>query len=531
MPILPKETPLLFEKATPLESALPDFPEIFERLGQADPQAVRLAEIDFTNGIETNFNLGSQKSIAGVLGNIGIPQGPIFESALEFLDMPDYALVVADVFWGIIEDYAIDIFKATVEQLVEVAIEALGKVLGSLVDIMSGIPAYGYVIDIAWDVGMGIKKLVDIAKESNKPPPEAVYARAEFSPQADVSMANNNVIGPARHASDWTPIFKPPGLGRTKTWGPRFTSQKLEGGGRRVRTRGQRAGWVGFVPGTTMVHRGFEIERGGNVVRDIGALYPSTRNLAFLAWGQAQKNSPAMYTVDAVTARDQWAQYLFDLRMWIRETDILKESAKRAFVDGPLAKQTFGWGPYDMPFDSDLGYENFGIWDTEDKLGGGVAIPIRHLTNLRERQGRLLNTLTCAYVDPTYGSMRGDPSLLDKLETRRQQLLAHPARCDVDLDNIPDASFRGAMEIAQDVCAEGPGGFLTAPPLEAEPPDTPGPLFPEPPLIVTGVPVADAVRGHPRSFWQEHGAALGSVVVGLGLIGIAWRVREAQRSR
>lgn len=513
VPILPDDTPLLQAKATPLESALPDFAKIFERLGQADPEAVRLAEIDFTNGIQTNFNIGSQKAFAGVLGNIGIPTGPVFESALELLDLPEYALVVADVFWGIVEEYAVDIIRATVEELMEIAFTAISEVLGSLVDIVSGIPIYGYIIDVAWDVGMGIKRLVDIAKESNKPPPEVAYARAEFDPQTDASMATNNIIGPARYGSDWTPIFKPPGLGRTTTYGELFSDQKLEGGGRRIRTRGQQAGWVGFIPGRTMVHRAFELEHYGTVVRDVGALYPSTRNMAVLAWGEVVKNSPAMYTVDADQARRQWAQYLFDLRIWIKETDALHKKTKRNFVNG-LAKQMFGWADFDTPFDKNLGFENFGIWDPEGRLTGNVAAPIKHLTRLREMQGGNLNTITVAYVDGNYGAFQTDDALRSKLEERREQLLQHVARCNVDLENIPDIPYRLAMENAQFTCSEGPGGVLIAPPIE--PGEVPPPLLPEGNLILKGVEVSPKRRA-PPSFWKRHKSQIGVAVLGLGL--------------
>ena len=214
----------------------------------------------------------------------------------------------------------------------------------------------------------GIIRIAELIKQQNEEPPEQEYPRVAFSPDNDIALCNQFVINKVKKLV-WDEIFMPPGIDRNTTYGEYFWGAKLEGGGRRIRSRGLKSGWVGFIPGTTSLHQDLEVEPGGYQIRDTGLYYPSARNMGAFAWGQvSDRSSAAMYTVNAERVGRTWAAYLFNLRMWIRETDTMKDATKRRLVNHPQIVKQFGWGPYDMPFDSKLGFENFGIDDPDRKI-------------------------------------------------------------------------------------------------------------------------------------------------------------------
>lgn len=530
MPILSKGAPVIFDHGGQLDTPLPDLVSVQETF---DPGAMRASEIAFQNRAITFFNQGSQKTFAGVLSNVGIPENAGFAEIVSFLNVPQQALDVGVLFWDLVDEMAEDVLEETVEQLMELAEVAFEEAFGALVDVVGAIPVYGWIVKAVWNVAMGIKSIVDIAKESNKDDPEQEYPRAQFSPSADRDITNEFMLKVFRSDRNWTTIFAPPGFGKNTSYGDRFRGEKLEGGGRRIITRGTKTGWVGFIPGTTMVHRSFEVEPGGYIVRDIGRIYPSVRDQGISAWGQVLKNSPSMYTIDTESARGWWSQYLFDLRMWLKETDLLASDTKRRLVNNGEVVGMFGWGPYDMPFNPKLGYENFGINDpqgnipwTRTKRQTGVAVPLHNLEILYKRQLGYLDTLTCAYIDENYGVFQGlhsaTSNLKAKWEERRQQLLHHPARCDVDLKNIPDGWYQLQMEESQVVCFKGPGGQLApgfqpsgdVPEPNAEPHDLPDVKSVQ--ATLTGLVIDQKKKKLPPSFFEENKMAIGMLVLAAG---------------
>ena len=327
-----------------LDSPLPSFSEAMSTFV---PLAQSASERAWEVRSLTNFNIATQKNVGGVLSNLGVPQGKSFDTAVDFIGLPDEALHAGKLFWDLIGDKAQDELKEGIQELLEIVAK---EVLGSLVNAIGAIPIYGWIVEALWDVGTGIATLVQAAKASNTSAPEPIYSRAVFGPESDKNVLNQFVLRPMRDTQDWSKLFYPPGVGRNTTFGDRFSASKLEGGGYRILTRGAKDGWLGGIPGTTRIHQGFEVYPGGNRIRELGQLFPSSRELFCWAWSQVTKRGPQMLTVDAAGARKYWMQYLFDLRLWLRETDKLTDKEKQRLIDGP-GVDLFGWGPYDMPFE------------------------------------------------------------------------------------------------------------------------------------------------------------------------------------
>jgi hypothetical protein len=338
------------------------------------------------------------------------------------------------------------------------------------------IPIYGWIIEAAWDIAMGIVKLVKLVKASNAEDPELEYAAAKFSPDADSAVAAKmgRLI---RTENDWTNIFRPPGVGEGDSPGVNITRSKIKGGGYRLLAAGYHEGWFGFVPGTTTLDLGFEIYS-NNYSRGLGQLFPTTRNLGISVWDQINRKSPAMFAVNARACWGQWEGHLGELRDYLYTNP---GKAAKEFVNG-YGEQVFGWSSWDTgkPSWQLMKDGNIDSWDDYYK-GLGIShlqnrsTPARAMKILYDRQMAYLNTTACAYVNPeNYGAF-GDSwqsetqKMLERVEENRLLLLQHPARCNIDLNNIPDYEYRNAMATAQKSCQPGNIGDLVMPPKGSGP--------------------------------------------------------------
>lgn len=305
-------------------------------------------------------------------------------------------------------------------------------------------------------------------------------------------MLKNLVVSSVRTKLDWSELFYPPGVGKSQSWQKPFGSTKLgidnHKVGVRVISTNQSTDWVGFVPGTDVLHQSIELLN--DVVTEVGAtLYPSARKQCIWVWRHiTETNVPAAFTVDAEVTAALWQTYIEDLRIYLRETDELSDSSKAKifkFYNGtPGAagswSKIFGWGD-----------------GSEEK----EYAPTQICNKLRDRQFDLLDTITCAYVDASFGAIKNNAQMKDRWQKRRLQLLEHPAVCIVDEDNIPDEDYRAevisrrkhhqCLVSAYDFIATPKGKYPTMvpqgfPSLSANPSPPPAPAHSYKPLVIGG---------------------------------------------
>lgn len=395
----------------------------------------------------------SQRIIGGELLQFGIPLGPSFEAATKIVTAQDAAKVIFSEFANMVGPEAEKLAQELMRKMIDETLEALG----STIDIVEWIPAYGWLIEAVWDVAMGIRNLVQLVKRQNAEP-KVIYERGTYQPDYDVNQSSRLLHSVAEGVDlDW--IFRPPSVGSHISGGARFQIGALEPEGSGWITifgTNMRDGGLGFCPWSTMVHNKLEIAPYGRQVQDTGRFLGTTRGSSTMLRGLLSGSAPIIFSVDADRMADEWAQYQFDLRTFILKQDISDE-AKRKIIDwlasdGP----SFGWAPFSPDdFDASKGYDNFGIPQSE---------PVRFWRMVSERQRQLLRSPVIAYLDRDFPALAGSPSNLRTWENNRDKLLEHPARCNVDLRNVPDPIYLAALEASR----AGPaciavGGITTRP--------------------------------------------------------------------
>ncbi len=430
-----------------------------------------------------NMSVGYQRLTGNVMRTIGAPQGDAvlgdgqFNAAMGLLRIPN----IASDMLGALGEYGgglMDLAHVP-KEIQEILMEVLGDLLAPLMAQIGSIPVYGWILEAAFDLIMGIVKIVQIFKHQNDPDPEREYALAQFDPDTD-KRVSGEIMNVTHTSPNWTNIYMPPGIGHIESWHKKdFFVQKLtDDAGYRLTSAGHHEGWAGLVPGTSQIDHGFEIfNRGGNS-RGLGELFPTTRNLNVSIWDQLNKITPTMYTVDAVQCMRYWEGHLRELLEQLFASDY--EGAE-AFVgngkgSGP-AEKYFGWSSWAKgkaaweKWGSDgAGYD--GDQDAYlDDLGVSRRIectPAHAMHALYKRQLEGLNTTVCAYVDSGYfGAFQGEikfqpetQALIDRYEKNRMTLLGHPARCDIDASNIPDHTYKAKMEGVQESCLPSHLGMI-----------------------------------------------------------------------
>lgn len=536
---------------------MPDVQAIADAM-QGPTQLAR-AQMAWQNSMAKTFNEGTQVGGARIVTELGFPVGQQLDSVLDLVALPPEAIEVGHSFFALLEATGLT-DSAPVEDLMATLETAMTDVMGALADVTSGIPVYGWAAKMIWNVISGVRKLAELIRGQKSQEPEA--QRVQFVPGGDLNAGNDTMV--LLGTLDWTPVFLPYG-GTTKGgYGSEyFASVTIEGGGQRIYPTSEQLAGFGMIPGTTSMHQYIEVEPGAGVgrVRDSGRFYPTARNVGIYGWGQSNlENNPSLYSINARAVREAWAAYLFNLRLWIRETKSLKESTKRKLVNNEVLVRQFGWGPYDMPFKPELGYENFGIDDPDGAIpwkrvneqraeGGppaqtGVAHPIYFARDQERRQWDALDTLMCAYASENQGAFQGfkGEDMAARLEVRRKQLKQHPAVCNVELKDVVDVVYKAAVEFAveQTDCEAPSGAHMLR---------LPGDLFRKPPrkganpvpadfpeyvdsLMITGAAAdANARRraGRP-TFIQEYGPAAAAVVAIAAAGGLAYRSRKTRNT-
>lgn len=410
----------------------------------------------------------SQMALGNILQSVGMPLVEVYKDIIDKLDIN----VVSEVKDKLIQTYG-DLQAAKTAMKTAGDSKDGGAAMGLSIDSgigfavnqLSNVPL-GWVVKLAWNISKFIRGIVSLSKaDKDKFKTKTIYPDSRFSPQLD-NMILNDTLGKIRSTTNWSRLFGPPQLGSGQGTLPDYWVKTTESGAKEIYRKfgwssdgqemdWQSAGWTGMVPGTTLLHRGVRLK--GNDAQDLGpSLMPSTQNVLFWLWkdiiGKKGNAGPAMYTIDTEELQ-YWRMYIHGLHQFLYETDEISGAQKNAvmkLLNTQMGKKVFGWGTKLKPTDNET--------DTYQ--------PVKEADALLARQEAFLDTLLVAYIDDSWGALKHNDQLRDKWLSRRKDLLKHPARCAVDLKNVPDAEYVQALKdkgVDSPMCQQAAQSYAVAP--------------------------------------------------------------------
>lgn len=417
------------------------------------------------------YQESSQYGLGAILQNVGIPAYSVFRTTMDVLDVN----VISDVTAGLERIYgglqdAVNSIQAAGDAAEGGAAlaQSVEMGVGMAINGVAAVPIGGWIIKAAWAVGKFIKGIVQIAKSAaDYGKVNAIYPVARFDPMLD-NMVLNSVIADLRNQRDWSRRFGPPQMGTGRGTGPDYWLKKTESGAFELtRAMGwdggepidwQSARWTGMVPGSSYIVRGVRVQKEGAVASVMGpSLLPSAQKVLLWVWssivGKKGNGGPAMYTIDTGVPL-LWGPYIHGMHKFIYDSGKLNDTQKQAMIRA-LNKDRggnpiFNWGTNVRPTESEI--DNY--------------TPVKQAKALRKRQFAFLDTMLVAYIDDDFAAIKGDAELRDKWRKRRRDLLEHPARCDVDLSNVPDRAYADALRehgAAAGMCLQASRSFAIAP--------------------------------------------------------------------
>lgn len=473
---------------------LPDLGEVLEVAGGV-PATQFAAGTQWAISAAANWQIGAQLTLGQVVTTVGMPAFDVFDTVMAALG-EDVTKMFQDAIKQSGETIAQAVRrlgKSNKATVLKAANAGVSAGVGPAVNAAAVIPVLGWSVTILWNMSVFARKLADLLKKQNAPQVQ-LYKESSFSSQGD-HLVFTSFLQRMADTRDWTLIFQAPGWGKPNGWQEPFGRQELGEGGNKFGTRFLTTnpinGAMGNVPGTGWCHQSLEMLGDPREPTDPGAFLPSTRSQAGWLWEHVIKgnSSPALYCVDAGKLGDNWATYLYDLRVYLSQSDA-------APSEDHLRKILLYWnGAYDAKgkYRKVFGWikpKNIALspkpneWDHYQ--------PVREAADLADKQRAMLDTILVAYIDEDYAALKADSSLRDLWLERRQQLLSHPARCEVDITNVPDSVYRNALKDS----GHGTGQCLEAATQLAaagfEPPKRAGPSG------QSGFPVEGGLAARPR---------------------------------
>lgn len=419
-----------------------------------------------------NYSILAQKEAGQIISTIGIPSDVgVFDNFIDLIKVDDIAAEVL----GAVVNAVKPVIDKPVDAIAEVVQEALSIVIKPLVDFATSIPVLGWVLDLVIGIVKIIVFAVKTAKHQNDPPPPKEYDMLLFNPDTDALLADYIAIqlfsegpevnsfghptGQANNPFDWTRVFRPvKGPKGYKFWWAKIRED--QGGGARVQVRtsetiggGGAFGplqtvhsdvMVGHIPGTQRLDGGgIQTGQHGTGAHLIGKLYPSMGQASIQLWDKVGAEggpaTPALWTVNAYHARNEWEAYLDALRREIKNGPsyfkIRSDTKKKLIHDGV---KWYGW--------------------KKDKLDYDNTHPAKALNKLIKRQRKYARTTLAAYarLDSVHKSgianhWYKDDYTIELLEkTRRVYVESYPASMLIDTASIPDPIYRAHVESTQE---------------------------------------------------------------------------------
>lgn len=491
------------------------------------PAVGKAAKEAFVDGNYRSFVNVSQHALSQIGGAVGVPdwaaQG--FESFFKLATKPVDASEIAK---GVVAGTA---------QLVQ----------GALTQASTAVPIVGLVVQLGlylWEI---IDRALKYTDKAERPPDQAIV----YNLAGDLEAAND--IKARSGQKDWTPLFLPPAEDGWRlaqiAWTPGGGTE-----GFRFEIRPDMVSDWGLFPGVAerLGSYQFPIKAIGSSrpwdfstgygLSTTGEVLPSGRSFSALLWQTAMKPSVAMFQIDSIAMEDAWQAY-FDSLWDFSQTQWNFSDQTNETITGAIQRActyckitTTPAKPYwHIVRQSQLA--QFPIGKLEEKLGSlTLRYPdiVRYVGIVhRERARAALRTLVCAYVPPNAPLLQADPTLKAYHAEMRQRLLTHPARYDVELDLIPDAAYRKAVDDSTilnpqiggaigpvGITVGGPGGIDDGGDQDA--PEPPGPQAPQ--GVDIAVPPESIVR---REFDIRHAAGIG--VAGLAAAGAAYYFQDDLR--
>ena len=517
MPIVKLESQLGEDIIKPLNmlgGIPPQFrlPDITGAVGSGGIESSDIYEENFPDQSSALSNIAAQFGVAGVSMGVGIPSSDnLWQGATGLItQLPEelkqnFEAVIEVIRRDGTSGSAIELFKGLNlppefgVQLGSQLLETITEIIGPTMDVVSGIvEAATSWIPILGGFVKTFSSLVRLFAPTDTPYVEFETNRMSFHPDNDADFAETYILRPMRgtvtqyagSSNDLTSIFHPIGTSvgdAVLVAGTQNTNNEI----RRISSgsigMAKERNWVGYIPGSTVLDRGWEISANGSDwtgTRAVGSLLPTGTDIATKLWGMMTKaGSPLMYTIDPRYLKKAWADYMWSLRTRVDgdpknpNWGFFSAEAKANFIN-KVAGPVYGWSSYPQG-DGGLHGNNAKLIltgtppnqgtkliDQEKSFGIESSKPILSLDNLAQLQiGAMDNTPVCAYVDDSFPAIRFNSALKEQWQKNRMLLLQHPLRCKVDTASIPDAAYRNAMINAKLSC----GMIISAGPVMLEP--------------------------------------------------------------
>lgn len=381
---------------------------------------------------DSNANKAYQRDVGGLLSSTGVAGRHRFDIAFQFIGLPDSALAVQPIFERLIRTKAV---QKAIQATLELLKQAMEEVMGKVVQAVGAIPVYGWIVEAIYDVALGIVTIVKVFKQQKKSSKKKrEHEWSTFSQDTDANFSYQLVERPISAGGDMTGIFTAPGWsGVLESWQKPITTDLLRGGGVRVVPNGAASDALGYIPGTSTIHQGFELSNRAVTALDLGRVLPLARANAISAWGIVNRtDTPQLFAVNTERAIGEWQQYLQQLRAALFESEHVSESARDHGI--ALGEKLFGWSPVEKGVD-DPGIEK--------------SIPVTALRRLDRIQRAAMDRSSVAYCALDAPAVVQRPDWRELVVSRRRDLLAHPAICEVDPEVVPDAAYRSGVELTQ----------------------------------------------------------------------------------
>lgn len=395
------------------------------------------AKILLSNGILQAKTM--QSTLGQMAKNVGVP-------FLEAFDALAKAVGVDIV--GLLSDALQQIAQAAIDAALDLAESALGVAMKGLdvaIDLVGAIPLYGYVLEMILGLVKGVVGIVNIIKQqkqADKLSKIKEYPFPAYDPEFDLDIFNAG-LNLVSKSLDWTWIWTPPSLGEDPLTGERFGVVDITGDAITIR------GLVptdspGCTPGIALAHQGAFLYSNpfSTQILDTGDIsLPSIRQQHLYLWKSLSQNNmqPAIYCVDAEKIESQWTQYVHDF--WL----FLYEGTKQAAMPGGFTEsqraqlQLFYAGTASQPGP----FYGMNLYSGHPPTTAEVenVLAVKEAKTLRKRQDALLDTVLIAYLNPDMVALKPGSSLRTKWNQRKVELLQHPARCAILLDDVVDAVY------------------------------------------------------------------------------------------
>ena len=350
----------------------------------------------------------------------------------------------------------------------------------AMIDAIAAVPYVRLVVNLGLAISRLVRAATKAAEERGVVAAELIFSRA-----ADEQSVDEVLLAAFEH-DDWTTVFSPGPAGEWEwndiTWtiggtnaqGRRFLPKRFEldkGGTGLLPGLSEQEGWYEYAFEVDAPFTLGVVSRWGTPVTTLGSTHPSVRQLSMTLWQAANKPSPQMFMLKPNAIIDAWEGYYASLAQFAhqyvgghgRDAQMAFQAWKMCSASlihklMPAHTPTYPRARFsglskellDEIRDPDPLHQRKGVIADMDGPRWPMSRLVRYLVlEQKARMRPTLGTIICAYVPSDAPALLDDPALMQYHNEMRVELLRHPARCEVDLELIPDPVYRNAMAAAQ----------------------------------------------------------------------------------